>query len=140
MNMPLFRPGSPSRQRQRGFTLLELMVTLGIVAILTAIAYPSYVSHLVKGRRAAAQVFLMDIAQAQQQYFLDARSYTTSLTTLNLSVPSDVSPYYSISMSISSTPPTFTLTATPITGSSQASDGALSLNSAGVKTSSNNTW
>ncbi|MDD2342445.1 MAG: type IV pilin protein [Tolumonas sp.] len=124
----------------RGFTLLELMIAVAVVAILASIAYPSYQSHLISSRRASAQSHLMDIAQREQQYFLDARSYASDLTTLSMTTPSDVSSYYTIAIATSSAPPTFTVTATPVTGTSQASDGALSINNAGTKTSSNNSW
>lgn len=135
---------SAAHSRPRGFTLLELMVAVAIVAIVAAIAYPSYQSHLISSRRAAAQSHLMDIAQHEQQYYLDARSYTADLTSssgLNMTTPSEVSSYYTISIAVTSgAPPTFTATATPITGTSQATDGALSINNSGVKTSSNNSW
>jgi len=41
--------------RNKGFTLLELMITLAIIGILAAIAYPSYQAHVLKTRRALAQ-------------------------------------------------------------------------------------
>ena len=125
---------------QRGFTLLELMIAVAVVAILAAIAYPSYQSHLISSRRASAQSHLMDIAQREQQYFLDARNYASDLATLSMITPSDVSSYYTIDIATSSAPPTFTATATPITGTLQATDGALSINNTGTKTSSNNSW
>lgn len=125
---------------QRGFSLLELMIAVAVVAILAAIAYPSYQSHLISSRRASAQSHLMDIAQREQQYFLDTRSYASDLETLSMTTPSDVSSYYTITIAISSAPPTFTATATPVTGTLQASDGALSIDNTGTKTSSNNSW
>ena len=79
-----------------GFTLIELMVACAIVAVLAMVAYPSYTSHLKKGRRASAQAALLDIAQRQKQYFVDTRSYavdnggTPAYTTLKASVGSDV--------------------------------------------------
>lgn len=126
-------------KRFAGFTLIELMITVAIVGILAAIAYPSYQDHLRKSRRAAAQTFLMEVGNRQQQYLLDARNYAVggaALTTLNLTVPTDVSRYYAITVAPATpaTPPEFTVTATPITGSVQVPDGALTLDNLGTKT------
>lgn len=118
----------------KGFSLIELMIALVVVGILVAIAYPSYESAMVKTRRASAQAHLMDIAQRQQLFLMDSRSYTSNLTDLKVTTPSDVSRYYTITVPVGTgTLPTFTATATPIAGSSQATDGTLSLDSTGAK-------
>ena len=70
----LSRSGSP-RRRLRGFTLIELMIAVAVVAILAAIGYPSYTEHIRKSRRATAQAALMDLASRQQAYLLDRRAY-----------------------------------------------------------------
>lgn len=117
-----------------GFTLIELLIAMIIIGILVAIALPSYQAHLIKGRRASAQSHLMDIAQRQQQYLLDARAYAPDLATLNITTPANVSTYYSpitITLPVG-TLPSFIITATP-TGA-QAADGALSITNTGVKT------
>jgi type IV pilus assembly protein PilE len=117
-----------------GFTLVELVVTMAILAILASIALPSYLEYLKKGRRAAAQSMMMDVAQRQQQYLLDARSYASDLATLGVTTPADVSAYYTVTVAgADGTPPTFTVTATPIAGTAQADDGTLTLDNAGVK-------
>ena len=126
-------------RKSTGFTLIELMITVVVIAILGAIAYPSYQDHLRKGRRAAAQAFLVDVASRQQQYLLDARNYAVgagAITALNVTVPTDVAPYYTIAVTPAApaNPPSFTLTATPIAGSTQVSDGVLTLNQEGNKT------
>lgn len=119
---------------QRGFTLVEIMIVIAVIGILSAIAFPSYQDYLIKGRRAAAQSHLMEIAQQQQQYLLDARAYAADLTTLNLTTPTDISTYYQISVTASEgPPPSFTITATPVSGSAQASDVTLSIDNTGNK-------
>jgi len=125
-------------KKTRGFTLIEIMVVVAIVAILAAIAIPSYQAHLRKGRRANAESFLSDVASRQQQYMLDARGYAlggTAVADLGMAVPTDVSTYYTVTVTpaAATTPPTFTVTAAPIASSSQAPDGTLSIDNTGAK-------
>ena len=135
----------PTRQI-RGFTLIELMIAVAVVGILAAIAYPSYQKYLIKSRRASAQATLMDIAQREQQYLLDARGYAPDLATLGVTPPSNVSSVYTITICQTTaspcvapggTPPVFAAIAQPIAGSAQASDSTLSITSTGVKSPSN---
>lgn len=121
--------------RSRGFTLIELMVTVVIVGILAAIAYPAYGSYLVKGDRAAAQAHMMELAQAQAQYLADNRGYASSVAALNMTTPAAVSSKYVISVVASEgPPPSFTIKATPIAGSRQVADGELEITSTGART------
>jgi len=125
-----------------GFTLIELMVVMAMVAILAAIAYPSYLSQMRKSRRSEVESALMDVAQRQQQYLLDARAYAPDVATLNVTIPADVSTFYTVTLcqlptgtcnQPGGTPPTFAAIATPKAGTSQASDYVLAIDQAGAK-------
>jgi type IV pilus assembly protein PilE len=118
----------------KGFTLMELMITVAILGIIVAVAFPSYQQHVVKSNRAAAQAFMMEVADRQKQYLLDARAYAPDLATLNVTPPANVARFYGTpAIAIVNTPPGFTVTATPLSGTSQSSDGALTLDSNGTK-------
>ena len=120
-----------------GFTLVELMVTVAIVAILLGIAVPSYSLYMKRSRRGEAESALMDIAQREQTYLLDQRAYAPDLATLNTSVSSDVTSYYNVAIATGATPPTFTVTVTPIAGTAQAGDYTLTIDNTGAKTPTN---
>ena len=137
------------RGRARGFTLIELMVTTAIVAILMAIAVPSYALFMKQSRRGSAESALMDIAQREQQYLIDARAYAPDIVTLfgnPNAIPVDVSSYYNIQICQTAAgacnppggaPPTFAVIATPIAGSPQAGDPVLTIDNTGAKTPAN---
>ncbi len=65
---------------RRGFTLLELMIVLTIIAVLAAIAYPSYTRHVQRSRRTDAHALLMRIAAEQERFYTTFNSYTVDLT------------------------------------------------------------
>lgn len=110
------------------------MIVVAVVALLAAIAYPSYQGAMVKNRRAAAQAYLADAAQRQQQYLMDARSFASTPLELGQPVPADVGKYYTVSFTVSAaTPPSYTLTAAPLAGTSQAADGVLGITHNGTR-------
>lgn len=119
----------------KGFTLIELMIVVTIVGIVSVIAIPQYSQYVIRGNRAAAQAFMMDISSREKQYLLDARTYAADLATLTMTAPADVTRNYTLTISApAGPPPSFTITATPVVGSKQANDGVLTLNDAGAKT------
>ncbi len=70
--------------KQSGFTLIELMVTIVILGIILAIAVPSYRGHVRKAKRVEAFTALTHIASLQEQYFSENRTYTKLVADLGL--------------------------------------------------------
>lgn len=138
------------RTRQCGFTLIELMITVAVIGILSAVAYPSYTQYIVRANRSAAQSFMFSVNNKQEQYMLDARSYAggvTALTDLGMNVPADVSSRYTITIACTmptavgnctalAGAPTYLITGAPI-GRQAVNDtkcGTLTLSNLGAKT------
>ena len=122
-------------RRAGGFTLLELMITVAIVAILASLAYASYQSQIIKSRRATATACLQERAQFMERY------YTTHLTYAGAPNPAQCGPdlagLYTIAFSGTPASKSFVIQATP--QASQANDtqcGTLSINAQGVRTKS----
>lgn len=62
--------------RQRGFTLIELMITVAVIAILAAVAYPSYREYIAKGRRAQATADLLAGQQWMERFYTENLRYS----------------------------------------------------------------
>lgn len=125
-----------NRRRMSGFSLMELMIVVAIMGILAAIAVPAYNDYLIKANRTAAKTFLLSIANKQEQYLLDQRSYASTVAALGLTAPPETSGKYTFAISnVANSPPTYTATATAV--GSQASDGNLTIDQSGAKAPSN---
>lgn len=70
-----------NRVSPRGFTLIEAVITVSIIAILSAIAYPNYSSYVTKGRRAEAKAALLEDMQLFERHFSQVNSYYGAGTT-----------------------------------------------------------
>tara|TARA_B110000467_G_C18234287_1_gene430591 strand:- start:135 stop:644 length:510 start_codon:yes stop_codon:yes gene_type:complete len=100
--------------RMFGFTLIEVMIVVAIVGILAAIAYPSYVDYVTRANRAEASRELIRIANLQEQFFVDTRTYTDTLSQLGLGLGVNFTTEtnnYIITSVINAAGTTFTLTA-----------------------------
>jgi type IV pilus assembly protein PilE len=115
-----------------GFSLIELMVVVVIIAILASIAVPAYTGSVRKSRRTEAKTALLDLAAREERYFATQNIYTTSTAALQYgsgALPVSVGSYYSISEIDSSaptatTPGAYKLYIVPSTGSPQLQDSS----------------
>jgi type IV pilus assembly protein PilE len=136
-----------SLERQNGFSLLELLIVVAIIAIIASVAYPSYMEFVVRAKRTTASSMLMQVADREQQFFMDNKRYTDDLTDLGFlanplvidnegkSIASgDVDSIYSIALS-NVTTTTYTATASPQKGQAQRDTKCanLTLTHAGTK-------
>jgi len=129
---------SPSR-RVAGFTLIELMVTITVAAVLVSIAVPAYTSQIRKSRRTEARTALLDLAAREERFFSTNSVYTIAPANLGYAgaFPVQVgSGYYRLDVTVNPTGTAFSATATPI--SSQAADaaqcGTYTIDQAGTQT------
>lgn len=140
--------------KQKAFTLVELMVTVAIVGILAAITYPSYQDSVRKSRRADAEGVLLNLANSMERHFTETNSYCDAAnggtaetncgagtgdtgTPSIFTIPTGITSFYTVTISAAS-PSTYSLSAAPIAGGPQANDrcGTLTLTHIGVKNNS----
>jgi len=135
---------------QHGVTLIELLIVVVIIAVISSFAYPSYMRYVVNTKRTAATSALLQIADRQQQFFMDNKTYAADLTDLGFAADpyviaddgstaalGDSDSTYSIALSdVAAT--TYTITAAPLHGQLDRDTdcGSLILNQAGNRSSS----
>lgn len=145
MRQPTHMRMDMSAARAPGFTLIELMITVVILAILLSIAIPAYQSEMQKSRRTDAKTTLLDLSSREQRYYSVNNTFTNSAQNLGygaaafpMNVGSGTGDYsVSVTAPAAANPPTFTITATPI--GVQASDtacGSFTIDNTGNQTTS----
>ena len=126
-----------SKKNSRGFTLVELMIVVVIVAILAGIAIPSYQSSVQKGRRTDAKETLLSAAALQEKHYMQHNAYSSSTDTIGGNESGEG--YYSISLA----QPCGADTCYQVTATAQGAQvkdddcAAYSINQAGTKTAVN---
>lgn len=126
------------KTKQKGFTLIELMIAVAIIGILTSVGYPSYQNHIRKAKRVEAQGALVAFATAMEQWRVENNSYkvgtdgTTISDIFSNQVPTDGgTKTYTLSLVSDAT--SYTLTATPDGAQTSDECGTLTLKNTGEK-------
>lgn len=120
--------------RMRGFTLLELMIVVVIIAVLAAFAIPAYNRYGFRAHRVDGQELLLRVATAQERFYSTANAYG-GLTDIGFDNPAiSEKGFYSVTVVASSSSQAFVATATPVGGQANDVCGSLTINNAGVKT------
>jgi type IV pilus assembly protein PilE len=147
MRTEAMKARTPWGAKQQGFTLIELMIVVVVVAILAAIAFPQYRDYVVRSNRAVAKSLLTQVADRQEQFYVANKAYAGDLTDLGYPAatfvankrgsPSATDPagdaLYTIALD-ASTATTFTVSATPRNAQTQdAKCTKFTLNQAGQR-------
>ncbi|MGO9515172.1 MAG: type IV pilin protein [Steroidobacteraceae bacterium] len=143
----MIKQTTPSKAAMSGYTLIEILVALAIVAILASVAVAAYTSEVQKSRRTDARSALLDLAGREEKLFSTTNAYSATPSDLGyapVGTPFPItvgSGYYQVSVAApdpnqAAGSPTYSITATAI--GTQANDSqclTLSVNQLGAQTS-----
>ena len=126
------------KTRTRGFTLIELMIVIAVLALLVGIGYPSYQDQVRKSRRAEGMGELLELAERMERFYTDRETYagaTLGTAATNIYPTTTDGGYYTLSI-VSQDAVAYTVSAAPTTKAKQNKDkcGTFTITSLGVKT------
>lgn len=141
MKYPIANCSPGLRRNRQGFSLVELLIVIVIIAILAGIAIPSYQNSIAKSRRTLAKTALLDLAARQEKFFSTTNKYTSDMGATGLGIPSTTLSdgnitLYTLEMTVNNTsnPPTFTATAKPAGPQTKDTCGNYTVNNFGQQT------
>jgi type IV pilus assembly protein PilE len=123
--------------RMRGFSLIEMMIAVAVMAVVTAIATMAYGRYAYRSRRADAHHMLMTIANGEERWYATYNRYTDDLSKFGYDSNLPLSPhaYYELTLTVDdAAAQSYVATAIPINGQASDTCGALSIDSSGHKT------
>ena len=124
--------------KPKGFTLIEMMIVVAIVAITAAIALPSYQNQIEKTRRGAAKADLIELTSFMQRFYTENNRFDVDRTGTAVALPFNESPsdgttkFYDLTLVVA--PSSYTLSAAPKGAQSSDSCGTLRVAHTGAKT------
>jgi type IV pilus assembly protein PilE len=137
----------PQRPREAGVTLIELMITVVVVAILATIAVPSYRQYTIRAHRTEAKTALMRLQAKQEAYYLQHNAYADALSDVGFDDSKSENGVYTLALDTAMDKQSYTASASPTAGggdngvtmTDDAECASFSVASDGTKTASPNT-
>lgn len=128
--------------KEQGFTLIEVMIVVVIVGILASIAYPSYLDYVTRSNRTEAHAALMKISNLEEQFYLDNKSYTGTMTELGFATDPYVTEngYYSVDAVVTSSKMTISATALGSQAARESTCKTITLTDTGAKGPAAECW
>jgi type IV pilus assembly protein PilE len=117
-----------SKLHNQGFTLIEVMIVVAIIAILSAIAIPSYQEYIKTSRRGAAAGCMLELAQQMERRFTTNLKYNTTTTLPELRCTTELSSFYTFALASGLSETSYVITAAPSTGQDDSICRTLTLN------------
>lgn len=126
-------------RHEHGYSLVELLIVLGVVALLAAIAYPSYRAQVMKSQRIDGKIFLLEIADRQERFYSDRGTYTTDISDLGFANTTSPDGHYTVAITDDPSNDitiTYQITATPQGNQADDTCSSYTVDSLGTRSSS----